>query len=255
MKKLMLLFCISCFFGGAQAKFTHKKIPKHFTKDIKQTDNTLTKKEKAEGWKLLFDGKTMAGLRAYKHQPQNAWYIQDGVLGCKKDSGTTHYDHADIVTDKEYTNYELQLDWKVDPKANSGILYMVKEIKDYDYSFYTGPEYQLLDDDYYVNDTAEHLNAMQKSGSNYDLEAPLADALNPVGQWNHGIIKVKDGHVEHWLNGKKTADYIIGSEKWKQQRDASKFKVLPDYAASQTGYIDFQDHGGGVYFKNIKIKE
>jgi hypothetical protein len=79
--------------------------------------------------------------------------------------------------------------------------------------------------------------------------------LKPVGEWNHTVIKVDNGHVEHWLNGQKTADYVIGSDSWKAHKAASKWKDVAGYAADPVGHIDLQDHGGGVSFKNIKIRE
>jgi len=126
-------------------------------------------------------------------------------------------------------------------------------MRNYEYPFFSGPEYQLLDDEWYLNN--EHIHASQKSGANYDMDVPAVDALKPVGEWNHIVIKVNNGHVEHWLNEQKTADYEISSATWKAQKEKSKWKDVEGYAADQTGYIDLQDHGGGVSFKNIKIKE
>src|SRR5207237_352900 len=151
----------------------------------KDTANTLTAAEKGPGWQLLFDGKTMQGWRTYQNKPQTSWYVSNGVLGCKYDTSHT-YHHADLITDKEYKNFELAVDWKIEPRANGGILYMVNE--KYEYPFYSGPEYQLLDDEWYLNN--EHIHASQKSGANYDMDAPAADALKPLGEWNHTIIKV-----------------------------------------------------------------
>lgn len=214
--------------------------------------NTLSTQEKADGWKLLFNGKTMNGWRTYQNKPQTSWYISNGVMGCTYDTSNT-YQHADLMTDKQYKNFELALDWKIEPRANSGILYMVNE--QYEYPFYSGPEYQLLDDNFYLSDPAEHIHASQKSSANYDMDAPAANALKPVGEWNHTVIKVATGQVEHWLNGQKTAGYEVASNSWKEHKAASKWKDVTGYAANSTGHIDLQDHGGGVSFKNIKIKE
>ncbi len=214
--------------------------------------NTLTKQEEAEGWQLLFDGKTMHGWRTYQNKQQTSWYVSNGVLSCRYDTSHT-YQHADLITDKQYKNFELSLDWKIEPAGNSGILYMVNE--KYEYPFHSGPEYQLLDDNYYLNDPKEHIHASQKSGANYDMDAPAADALKPVGEWNHTVIKVNKGHVEHWLNGQKLVEYQIGSPSWKEHKANSKWKDVEGYAADPVGHLDLQDHGGGVSFKNIKIRE
>lgn len=212
--------------------------------------NMLTDAEKAQGWQLLFDGKTMQGWRTYQHKPQTSWYVQDGVLGATFD--TSHsLQHADLITEKQYTNFELALDWKAEPRANSGILYMVNE--KYDYPFFSGPEYQLLDDQWYLEN--EQIHDAQKSGANYDMNAPAAEALNPLGEWNHTVIKVNNGQVEHWLNGQKVVEYKVGSPAWNAAKQKSKWKEVEGYAANPTGHIDLQDHGGGVSFRNIKIRE
>jgi hypothetical protein len=212
--------------------------------------NTLTREEKAQGWQLLFDGKTMQGWRTYQNKPQTSWQVSNGILSCTYD--TSHaLQHADLITDKQYKNFELALDWKVEPRANSGILYLVNE--KYEHAFQSGPEYQLLDDEWYLNN--EHIHASQRSGANYDMDAPAADALKPVGEWNHTRIIVNNGQVAHWLNGQKLVEYEIGSPSWKEHRENSKWKDVEGYAANQTGHIDLQDHGGGVSFRNIKIRE
>lgn len=222
----------------------------HFPPKKDTAINTLTNEEKAQGWQLLFDGKTMRGWRTYQNKPQNSWEIVNGELVSRFDTAHT-LQHADLITEKQYKNFELALDWKVEPRANGGILYMVNE--KYDYAFFSGPEYQLLDDEWYLQN--EHIHASQRSGANYDMDAPAADALKPVGEWNHTRIKVNNGRVEHWLNGQKTAEYEIGSDSWKTNLAKSKWKEVKGYAAEPTGHIDLQDHGGGVSFKNIKIRE
>src|SRR4051794_17758518 len=121
MKKHLLVAAIILFTGlqlNAFAAF--------YPKQNDTALNTLTEQEKAQGWKLLFDGKDMQGWRTYQNKPQTSWYISNGVLGCKYDT-TNAYQHADLITDKQYKNFELSLDWKIEPKANSGILYMVNE--------------------------------------------------------------------------------------------------------------------------------
>ncbi len=249
-KTLLIIYAIAlfvCLQYGAGAAFRDKKqkIQQH------TADNTLTKEEKAQGWALLFNGTTMQGWRTYQGKPQTSWYVNNGIMGCRFD--TSHnYEHADLITEKEYTNFELSLDWKIEPEANSGILYMVNE--KYEYPFYSGPEYQLLDDSSYLNNPTDPIHASQKSGANYDMDAPAANALKPTGEWNNTVIKVNNKHVEHWLNGQKTAEYEIGSASWQQHKEKSKWKEVVGYAATATGHIDLQDHGGGVSFKNIKIR-
>jgi hypothetical protein len=209
-----------------------------------QKDNVLTAAEKKAGWKLLFDGKTMNGWRTYKNRP-GSWQVKNGELYCplgKKD-------YADLVTVDQYDNFELTIDWKIEKGSNSGIMYHVLETHDVPYA--TGPEYQLIDDKGYEG----KLEEWQKSGSDYAMHAPAQLAAKPAGEYNHTKIIFDKGHVQHWLNGIKVADFVAWSPEWDQLRSASKWKDYPDYGKSKTGLIAFQgDHKGGVWFKNIKLR-
>jgi hypothetical protein len=108
------------------------------------------------------------------------------------------------------------MDWKISPKGNSGIMYLVTE--QYDNTYQSGPEYQLIDD----NGFPEHIEEYQKTGANYAMQAPGVSAAKAPGEWNHTMIIVNKGHVEHWLNGKKLLEYQIGSDEWKKQKAAGK---------------------------------
>lgn len=216
-----------------------------FMSDNKQKDNTLTAKEKKEGWKLLFDGTTMTGWRSYQNKQTDNWDVKNGELYCKEEGVTKR---ADLITAENYENYELQIDWKISPKKNSGIIYMVTE--DNGATYESGPEYQLIDDIGYPG----KLSDKQLSGSNYDMNAPTAKVAKPAGEFNHTKIVINKGHVEHWLNGTKVVDYQLWSPEWEQTKANSKWKDVKPYGMSKTGHIALQDHGGGVAFKNIKIK-
>ena len=211
----------------------------------KQKDNTLTKKEIKEGWTLLFDGTTMNGWRIYQNKKADGWDVKNGELYCKE-SGVTL--RADLITTKQYENFELQIDWKIAPKENGGIIYMVTE--ENPASYLSGPEYQLIDDDGYP----EKLKNTQLTGANYDMNPPTAKVNKPAGEYNHTKIVVNKGHVEHWLNGTKVVDYQLWSPEWEQLKAKSKWKDAKTYGMSKAGYIALQDHGGGVTFKNIKLK-
>ena len=216
--------------------------------DSDSVDNVLTSREIKEGWQLLFDGHTLRGWRTYRKEPSNTWLVSDHSLYCKKDSSRAAT-FADLITEGEYENFELSLDWKISPQSNSGILYLVTEA--YDKSYLSGPEYQLIDDRHYPEKIAD----WQKTGANYAMNAPSLDATHPVGSWNHTVIRVENGQVEHWLNGIEVVKYQIGSKDWKHRKAVSKWKDDPGYAASPKGHIAFQgDHGGGLWFRNIKIR-
>ncbi len=216
-----------------------------FMNDNKQKDNTLTAKEKKEGWKLLFDGTTMTGWRSYQNKQTDNWDVKNGELYCKEEGVTKR---ADLITTDNFENYELQIDWKISPKKNSGIIYMVTE--DNGATYESGPEYQLIDDIGYPG----KLSDKQLSGSNYDMNAPSAKVAKPAGEFNHTKIVINKGHVEHWLNGTKVVEYQLWSPEWEQTKANSKWKDVKPYGMSKAGHIALQDHGGGVAFKNIKIK-
>ena len=187
-----------------------------FMTNNKQKDNTLSKQEKKEGWKLLFDGKTMDGWRIYQNQKVDDWDVKNGELYCKIEGVTKR---ADLITNDKYENFELQVDWKIAPKENSGIIYMVTE--DNGASYESGPEYQLIDDDGYP----EKIKDVQLSGANYDMNPPTAKVVKPVGEFNHTKIVVNKGHVEHWLNGTKVVIISYGHQNGNKQKQKANGKM------------------------------
>lgn len=222
----------------------------HMDKKQVTSDNHLTSSEQKEGWKLLFNGKDLTGWRTYKNRPGSSWKVNNGTLCSEKPEGPGN---PDLITDDTYGDFELAIDWKISPQANSGILYHVTE--DNDQTFESGPEYQLIDDKGYP----EKIEEYQKTGSNYAMQPPAVDATKAPGEWNHTVIIVKKGHVEHWLNGQKVVEYEMWSDKWKEQKSEGKWKDVPAYGASKAGHIALQaTHSGiansGICFKNIKIK-
>ncbi|MES1224309.1 MAG: DUF1080 domain-containing protein [Bacteroidota bacterium] len=211
-----------------------------------QADNILTESEKKAGWKLLFDGKTTDGWRAFKNHELDSWEVVNGELHSKKDGVTKH---GDLITKEQYGDFEFKVDWKIEKGANSGIIYHALET--HDISYETGPEYQLIDDEGY----AERLEDWQKSGADYAMHPPSSLMAKPVGQYNQTRIVVKGDHVEHWLNGIKVADFHAWTPEWGKLKQAGKFKDYPDYGMAKKGHIALQDHGGGVWFKNIKLRK
>lgn len=211
-------------------------------------NNQLTQKEKAEGWKLLYDGNSLNGWRTYKNLP-GSWKTENGMICTKSaDDG-----HADLITDSMFENFELSVDWKISPEGNSGILYLATE--DYDQTYLSGPEYQLIDDDGFP----EHIEEWQKTGASYAIQAPAVKAAHKPGEWNTTKIIVNKSHVEHWLNGKKVVDYTIGSEAWNKAKNEGKWKEASGYGAAKKGHIAFQSshskvETSGVCFRNVKIK-
>jgi hypothetical protein len=210
--------------------------------------NRLTDAEKAAGWKLLFDGKTTHGWRNFKKQDvSKGWQVIDGAL-CRVDKSA-----GDLITVEQYDNFVLELDYKVPPRANSGIMYRVSE--DEARAPLTGVEYQILDNTDAKGDA-------QKSGWAYALYQPPLDAktgspldaTKSVGQWNHVKLVCDGPHVEHWMNGVKYCQYEIGSEDWNQRVAASKFAKCPKFAQYKIGYIALQGDHGDVCYTNIKLR-
>jgi hypothetical protein len=203
-------------------------------------DNTLTPAEKAAGWKLIFDGRSTAGWRGFKTPaPDRGWRVEDGAL--TPDPKTS----KDLVTKANYGNFELDFDWKISPKGNSGVIYHVIPVGDETYE--SGPEYQILDN-------AHGEPPLQRAASLFALYAPSKDMTRPVGQFNHGRLVVDHGRVQHWLNGEKVVEYDINSPDFKARVAGSKFKQWPQFATGKSGAIALQNHGDAVWFKNLKIK-
>jgi hypothetical protein len=207
--------------------------------------NALSEQEAKQGWKLLFDGKTTAGWRAYRGKDiPEFWKVVDGALVCSPKHGKNG---ADLVTEGRYSDFELAFEWKVTAGANSGLMYRVAETEDEPWK--TGPEYQILDN-------AKHSDGKRPkttAASCYALFAPSEDRTRPVGEWNHGRIVVAGQHVEHWLNGKKVVEFDFGSDEWNQRVGKSKFRVFPRFGKEEAGHIDLQFHDDEASFRSIKI--
>lgn len=207
-----------------------------------QALNTLTAQEKAAGWKLLFDGTSTAGWRAYGADSMpSGWQAVDGSL-------TRVSRAADIITKEQFGDFELTLDWKVEPRGNSGLFY--RAVEGLEWIYHGAPEYQILDD-------AGHRdgqNRLTSAGSNYGLYGAPRGVVKPAGEWNSSRIVARGAHVEHWLNGQKVVEYEQGSTEWAKLVEGAKFKAWPQYGKAMKGHIGLQEHGGRVEFRNIKIR-
>ena len=203
----------------------------------------LTAAEKADGWKLLFDGKSLAGWRGYKTEtPPTGWHAVDGVLIRDGEGG-------DLMTAEQYGDFEMRFEWKITENGNSGVIYRIATTEQYPWQ--TGPEYQVL----HNAGHADGKNPITSAGSNYAVNEPVKDLTKPVGQWNEARLIAKGNHVEHWMNGVKVVEYKIGSADWNKRVQASKFAKLANYGRIKTGYIALQDHGNVVSYRNLKIKK
>ena len=212
---------------------------------LAQDQNMLSQEEKSNGWKLLFDGQSLNGWRGYNKSSTQAWAVEDGIIVNKPGKDIQH---SDLVTESKYGDFELLFDWKVENGANSGLIYRIEEGNWASYE--SGPEYQLIDDKGYK----DKLALSQLSGASYDMYSPSADVAKPAGQFNTSRIVAKGNHVEHYLNGVKVAEYDFFSDDWKAKKEKSKWKDTKQYGKASSGHIALQDHGGGISFRNIKIR-
>lgn len=213
-----------------------------------QKVNTLTNEEVKEGWRLLFDGKTVDGWHAYGGKAfPTAWSVQGDALTFKKEAGKSG---GDIISDGEFDNYDLRLEWKISKGGNSGIFIGVKESPKYPVAFSTGIEMQVLDN----IDGGDRHDPTHLAGSMYDLiDAGKTSQPKPVGEWNEVRILKRDGHITFWLNGIVTGSVFTNGAEFKELVENSKFKGS-DFGKYQKGKIALQDHGDEVAFRNIKIK-
>jgi hypothetical protein len=196
------------------------------------------------GWRYLFDGKSTAQWRGFKKEgfPKSGWVVENGWLHCLgKDGG-------DIITVDQFDNFELELEWKIAPGANSGVKYFVTESRNSP----IGHEYQIIDDD--TNPDAKIADGKHLTGGFYDVLKPQNAKPLPPGQINRSKIVVSGNKVEHWLNGVKVLEYVCSSPELKNAIQDSKFKNTAGFGEKIKGHILLQDHHSEVWFRNIKIK-
>ena len=218
------------------------------------TGNTLSAQERSDGWELLFDGRSTTGWHTYgKSSIGKAWKAEDGTLrldaASKKDWQTN--EGGDIVTENEYGNFDLRLEWKIAPGGNSGIMFFVKEDSArYPYPWHTGPEMQVLDN-------AAHPDAKiikHRAGDLYDLISVSKETVKPAGEWNQVRIVANNGALDFYLNDAHVLHTTLWDESWQALVASSKFKNMPGFAAFRSGRIALQDHGDNVWYRNIKIQ-
>lgn len=237
--------------------------------------NRLSAAERAAGWRLLFDGRSLAGWRGlgYPDVPAAYWTVTDGAIHKIATSQVPvgadgrRPPGGDLMTEATFRDFELAWDWKISPAGNSGVKYNVSEELSTGASTdrpnaaaarrgvshaAIGFEYQMIDDDRHSDGKLP----THRSGALYDLIAPnAAKRLAPVGEWNHSVVIVRGTHGEHWLNGVKVVDYDLASPEFAAALAKSKFRGIPWFAQHRAGHIVLQDHGDEAFFRGIRVRE
>jgi hypothetical protein len=249
---LMLLIVFIVFNGYS---ISRKKESKKNQSEL----NTLSKEEKAQGWIMLFDGKTNEGWRSYnKTDFPTGWVIENNALKCnasgRGEAGASN--GGDIVYKVEkFSDFDLKLEWKISEGGNSGIFYLGREVEGWPI-YKTAPEMQVLDNDRHP-DALLGKNGNRKAGSLYDLIPANPQNAKPAGEWNNIEIISYQGTVTHKMNGETVVEYHLWTPEWNELVKTSKFPGLnPDWSnVAKEGFIGLQDHGNDVWFRNIKIRK
>lgn len=221
-----------------------------------QKVNKLTKKEKKEGWTLLFNGKDFSGWRQCNGtaMPKN-WVVEDNAMKIftAPDKRPGQGSNGDVVySTKKFKNFELSVDWKAGKATNSGIFYYVREVPGKPI-YYAAPEIQVLDN----KDASDNKLANHLAGSLYDILPCDPKTVHPAGEWNNIVVRVKDGNVTHTMNGVEVVKYTLWTPEWDAMIAKSKFKNFPGFkeGIAHEGFIGLQDHGYDCWFRNLKIRE
>ena len=209
--------------------------------------NTLSDKEKSDGFKLIFDGKSLDGFRNYKKETVDPkWVIQDGAITLTAKGG------GDLITKNQYEDFEFRFEFKIAPEGNSGIMWHSTETGKAPYE--TGPEYQVLDS---RSKTAyqHEIKRGNLAGAFYDIIPVKPEVSKPAGEWNEGSIKVNGTKITLSINGTVTADVDTSTDEWKELLAKSKFAKWEKFNKEPKGHLVFQDHGDVVSFRSLRVKE
>lgn len=218
----------------------------------KTTDQAKGSSKKDEGWQVLFDGTSKNAWHIYNNKSDGAaWTVKDGILYLDPAAKKTGAGGGDLVTNEEFENFDLKLEWKIDSAGNSGIIFLTHEDPKYGQSYLTGPEMQIIDN----NSHRDAKINKHRAGDLYDLIAGTPENVRPWGQWNSIEIIINKGRLELYQNGDKVVTTTMWDDNWKQLIANSKFRSWAGFGMFQKGRIALQDHGNGVAFRNIRIKQ
>ena len=211
----------------------------------------------SDQWAYLFDGTSLEQWKMYGAKSDSIspkWNIEDGIIVASKNGnglGVNTGFNESLMTKKKFQNFDLQLEFNISEGGNSGIMYHVVEDSTIPMDYYTGHEYQILDDNAFEGTVRD----FQLTGSVFGLFPAENKSLNPNNSWNSARIVVKDGVVQHWLNGSLILEFDRNSDAYESAYQNSQWTQFPDWGKTDNGHITLQDHGDKVRFRNIKIKE
>ena len=253
MKKIAVVLALMAGLGfGCSPKSQESASGLDSLGTVAQSENALSPEEQAEGWILLFDGQSMQGWRAFNGDTTPAnWIIEEGAMKGLGATGGEDFGGDVVYGGQEFEEFELKFSWKISPGGNSGVFYHVVEGPAYKAPYYTGPEYQVIDQLGF----AQPLEKWQSLAGDYAMYEPdYEGVVKPAGEWNESKIVFSEAGSSYWLNGKQTVAFVPYSEDWKTRRNSGKWNDFPDYKIARKGLIALQDHGDPVWYKNIKIR-
>ncbi|GAA4321846.1 DUF1080 domain-containing protein [Pontixanthobacter gangjinensis] len=250
MKKLMLIGCSLLIFSACK-----NESEKAEETELSNTEEMESTKENAKDeWQPLFNGEDLEGWKAYNRDSiSGQWTVENGAIAFAPAEGDQRIKEY-LITEDEFENFELSLEWKISEGGNSGIMWGVKETDKYDEPYFISPEIQVLDNQ---NHPDAKNGPTRTAGALYDMVPPSKDVTKPAGQWNKEVIHINYDENIGWveLNGTRITEFPLQGEKWEEMVENSKFKDWEDFGSTRKGKIAFQDHDDKVWFRNIKIKE
>lgn len=249
MKKInLLIIALAVTATGCKEKETEQEV------EIQNMENTAMETNETQEWKELFNGENLEGWKAYNtNEEPTQWKVEDGALVFTPAEGERS-GSENLITEEEFSDFELSLDWKISEGGNSGIMWAVQEGEQYNEPYITGPEIQILDN-------AKHPDskngAIRQAGALYDMVAPTKDVTKPAGEWNTTVIRIDHENNLGTVitNGTKVTEFPVHGEEWDKMVENSKFKDWEQFGKSRSGHIALQDHDDRVSFRNIRIRE
>lgn len=250
MKKtsLLLLMAVAIFTLSCKNNQENQDETISMEADEEGMDSENTNQEVA-----LFNGENLDGWKAYNSDTITQWKVEDGAIAFAKAEGQRS-GSENLITEDEFTNFELSLDWKISEGGNSGIMWGVKESPELGEPYISGPEIQVLDN-------KKHPDAkngpIRQAGALYDMVEPSKDVTKPAGEWNSTVIRIdhKANKGTVTTNGTTVTEFPLHGEEWDKLVANSKFADWEHFAKYKTGHIALQDHDDKVWYRNIRIKE